>query len=75
MSILSRLRSGKFAVVVFCGPQNSGKSFLANQFIRETLLNNSNFSSENLFKVRDALGKGTKGIMMWNKLVPVGAGV
>lgn len=73
--MLSRLRAGKFAVVVFCGPQNTGKSFLANQFIRETLPNNSNIQSETLFKVRDALGKGTKGILMWNKLVPVGAGV
>lgn len=45
-----------------CGTAKSGKSFLANRYLGRM----------QGFKTRGPLGSGTKGIWMWNQMVPLG---
>ncbi len=55
----------KIAVLLISGPANTGKSFLANQFI----------GARYGFKLRDQMpgSSGTTGIWIWNQLIPVSA--
>ena len=45
-----------------CGSANVGKSFLANRYLGRM----------KGFKTRGLLGQGTRGIYIWNQVVPLG---
>ena len=62
MEFLDSMQHRKIAVVAFSGTQQTGKSFLANRYLERM----------QGFKTRGLLGSGTKGIWIWNQVVPVG---
>ena len=62
MEFLDGMQHRKIAVIAICGTQNTGKSFLANRYLGRM----------QGFKTKGLLGQGTRGIWMWNQVVPVG---
>ena len=62
MELLDGMQHRKIAVIAICGTQSTGKSFLANRFLGRM----------QGFKTKGLLGQGTRGIWMWNQVVPVG---
>jgi len=48
--------------MAMCGTEKTGKSFLANRYLERM----------QGFKTRGLLGSGTKGIWIWNQVVPMG---
>ena len=62
MELLDSMQHRKIAVIAICGTSKTGKSFLANRFLGRM----------QGFKTRGLLGSGTKGIWMWNQMIPLG---
>jgi hypothetical protein len=52
----------RVAVVAIAGPYRSGKSFLANRFVGKM---------GSAFKIGSTVQSCTRGIWMWNKLIPI----
>ena len=62
MSLLDGMQHRKIAVIALCGTSKTGKSFLANRYLGRM----------QGFKTRGLLGSGTRGIWVWNQMVPLG---
>lgn len=62
MELLDGMQHRKIAVIAICGTSKTGKSFLANRYLGRM----------QGFKTRGLLGQGTKGIWIWNQMIPLG---
>ena len=61
MELLDGMQHHKIAVIALCGSSRTGKSFLANRYLGRM----------QGFKTRGLLGSGTRGIWIWNQMVPL----
>ena len=61
MTLLDQMQRKKIAVIAVTGPFNTGKSFLSNQIVGHM----------KGFGVRVPMGSGTRGIWMWDQLMPL----
>lgn len=61
MTLLDQMQRKKVAVIAVTGPFNTGKSFLSNQMVGHM----------KGFGIRVPMGSGTRGIWMWNQLMPL----
>ena len=61
MTLLDQMQRKKIAVIAVTGPYNTGKSFLSNQIVGHM----------KGFGIRVPMGSGTRGIWMWNQLMPL----
>lgn len=61
MAILEEQQKKKLVVISIAGPYRSGKSFLGNRFLNRM----------KGFKIGSTVQSCTRGIWMWNKLIPL----
>lgn len=63
MQVLSSMTEKKVCVIVFGGPQSSGKSYLASRYIDVDI--------QSAFQLAHMQGSGTIGLNMWSKAIPL----